>query len=290
MKTLAFIHRNDQRFAVGGFSPVLSVLSYYDLGSTVSPFLLLDHIGPGRLLPSYKRQGVNEHPHRGFETVTIVYAGEVEHQDSTGAGGVIRAGDVQWMTAASGIIHRELFSEDFTRHGGPFEMVQLWVNLPAADKMGPAGYQNLTGSAIPIVELSEGAGTVRVIAGDFNGIHGPVRTHTRINVLDVRIQAGQTASFDTEASDTAMIYLLSGRLQFGPDEFMDEQGLAILSQLGAGIRFTALENSRFLVLSGERIDEPINGHGPFVMNTYDEILQAYEDVKNGRLVPLSGKA
>lgn len=283
MKSLAFVQRNDTRFAVGDFSPVLSVFSYHDLGSTVSPFLLLDHIGPGRLLPSTRSRGVNEHPHRGFETVTIVYNGEIEHRDSTGSGGIIRPGDVQWMTAAAGIIHRELFSEAFAQRGGAFEMIQLWINLPAADKMTPPGYQSLVSAEIPLTELPDGAGAVRVIAGQFHGIAGPAHTHTRMNVLDVRMHAGHDATFSTGDGDTALVYLLSGRLQFGPDEQMEDQGLAVLSQHGADITVSALENSRLLVLSGERIDEPINGHGPFVMNSYEEILQAYDDVKNGRL-------
>jgi redox-sensitive bicupin YhaK (pirin superfamily) len=282
MKSLAFVQRNDSHSAVGDFSPVLSVLSYHDLGSTVSPFLLLDHIGPGRLLPSTRRQGVHDHPHRGFETVTIVYQGEVEHRDSTGSGGIIRPGDVQWMTAASGIIHQEYFSEAFSQRGGRFEMVQLWVNLPATDKMGRPGYQSLTSAEIPTLDLPDAAGTVRVIAGQFNGVAGPARTHTRMNVLDVQIHAGHDATFSTETGDTAIIYLLSGRLQFGPDEQMDDQGLAVMSQHGAGFVVSALENSRLLVLTGERIDEPISGRGPFVMNSYEEILQGYEDLKNGQ--------
>lgn len=283
MKTLAFVQRNDAHFAVGDFSPVLSVFSYHDLGSTITPFLLLDHIGPGRLLPSTRSKGVNEHPHRGFETVTIVYEGEIEHRDSTGGGGIIRAGDVQWMTAAAGIVHRELFSDDFTQRGGRFEMVQLWINLPAADKMGAPGYQSLTRARIPSVELPGATGTVRVIAGQFEGVSGPARTHTRMNVLDVRLHAGHAASFSTRDGDTALVYLVSGRLQFGQDEPLEAQGLAVLSQQGADVTVTALESSRLLVLTGERINEPINGHGPFVMNSYDEILQAYDDVKNGRL-------
>lgn len=283
MKSLAFVQRNDTHFAVGDFSPVLSVFSYHDLGSTITPFLLLDHIGPGRLLPSTRSKGVNDHPHRGFETVTIVYEGEIEHRDSTGGGGIIRAGDVQWMTAAAGIVHRELFSDDFTQRGGRFEMVQLWINLPAANKMGAPGYQSLTRAHIPSVELPGATGTVRVIAGQFEGVSGPARTHTRMNVLDVRLHAGHAATFSTLDGDTALVYLLSGRLQFDQNEPLEAQGLAILSQQGADVTVTALENSRLLVLTGERIDEPINGHGPFVMNSYDEILQAYDDVKNGRL-------
>lgn len=284
MKHLAFVQRNDSRSAVGDFSPVVSVLSYYDLGSTVSPFLLLDHIGPGRLLPSTRRKGVNEHPHRGFETVTIVYAGEIEHRDSTGSGGIIGTGDVQWMTAAAGIVHSELFSEAFTREGGPFEMIQLWVNLPARDKTGMPGYQSLTKAAIPLLDLPGQAGSVRVIAGQFNGVSGPAHTHTRMNVLDVVLDAGHTATFPTEEGDTALAYLLSGQLRLTPDDVMDEQGLAVMSQQGSGFRVTATAKSRLLILTGARIDEPLNGHGPFVMNSHEEILQAYDDFTHGRLV------
>lgn len=282
MKSLAFVHRNDTRFAVGDFTPVLSVFSYHELGNTVSPFLLLDHIGPGRLLPSTKRRGVNEHPHRGFETVTLVYAGELEHRDSSGGGGLIGAGDVQWMTAGAGVIHRELFSEEFGQRGGPFEMIQLWVNLPAKDKMNAPRYQNLTGASIPTLALPDAAGTVRVIAGAFDVRAGPAQTHTRMNVLDVRLNAGGRATFATDDGDTALVYLLSGRLRFDTDEAVEENSLAVLSSHGRDIVVTAVENSRLLVLSGERIDEPINGHGPFVMNSYEEILQAYDDIKSGR--------
>lgn len=295
-KTLAFIHRNDTRFAVGDFSPVLSVFSYHELGNTISPFLLLDHIGPGRLLPSGRQGGVNDHPHRGFETVTLVYAGELEHRDSSGGGGFIGAGDVQWMTAAAGVVHRELFSQAFTRSGGPFEMVQLWVNLPAAHKMDPPRYQNLAAADIPVLALPGAAGSVRVIAGVFEGIAGPALTHTRMNVLDVRLAARQRAVFPARNGDTALVYPLSGRLRLpvetqadtragspADDGVVEDQGLAVLSSLGGEIMVTALENSRFLVLSGEPLHEPVNGHGPFVMNTYEEILQAYDDVVQGRL-------
>ena len=283
MKTLAFVHRNDTRFAVGDFSPVLSVFSYNELGNTVSPFLLLDHIGPGRLLPTTRQGGVDSHPHRGFETVTLVYAGELEHRDSTGGGGIIHAGDVQWMTAAAGVIHREVFSRDFAARGGPFEMIQLWVNLHAADKLGPPGYQSLAAADIPSVGLPGGGGA-RVIAGSLGGVTGPARTHTRINLLDVRMPAGTDAVFGTEDGDTALVFLMSGRLRLDDDsEPLDEDGLAVMSSHGEGIAVSALEGSRFLVLSGAPLHEPINGHGPFVMNSYDEILQAYEDVKSGRL-------
>ncbi len=282
MKTLAFIHRNDTRSAVGDFSPVLSIFSHYELGNTISPFLLLDHIGPGQLEPLSPRKGVNEHPHRGFETVTIVYKGEIEHKDSKGGGGIIRAGDVQWMTAAAGIIHREFFSEEFRKQGGSFEMIQLWVNLPARDKLSEPRYQSLSSDQIPTVELPDKIGSVRVIAGQFEGKSGPAKTHTRINILDVRMRAGQSTVFPTEVGDTAVVYILSGQLQFGTEK-IDAAGMAVMSSQNADIEVKTLAESRFLVLSGEPINEPIYGRGPFIMNTFEEILQAFEDSKNGKL-------
>ena len=284
MKTLAFMHRNDSRFAVGDFAPVLSVLSHYDFGNTISPFLLLDHLGPGRLQPNSSKKGVNEHPHRGFETVTLVFDGEVEHRDSTGNGGVIHAGDVQWMTAAKGILHEEFFSEAFRARGGRFEMVQLWVNLPAASKMSAPSYQGLTSSEIPVVKLGNEAGQVRVIAGEFQDVTGPAKTHTRIGMFDAQIAAGHEVVFDAAAGDTVIVFLRSGRLQFGVDEFLEEQGVAVMSCREADFALTAVEPSQCLVLIGEPLNEPINGHGPFVMNTYDEVLQAYEDIKHDRFL------
>lgn len=288
MKSLAFIHRNDARFAVGDFYPVLSVFSHYELGSTVSPFLLLDHLGPGKLVPSSKLRGVNEHPHRGFETVTIVYAGELEHRDSSGGGGTIGTGDVQWMTAASGVMHQERFSEAFAKIGGSFEMIQLWVNLPAANKMDAARYQSLTNDSIPQRELADQAGTVRVIAGQFDGVVGPADTHTPMTMLDVVIHAGHEVVFPAKEGDTTLIYLRSGRVQFAADEeLLEEQGMAVMSSHGDSFKITALQQCKLLILTGEPIHEPVNGHGPFVMNTYDEILQAYDDIKTGQFIKVA---
>lgn len=283
MKSLAFIHRNDTRFAVGDFYPVLSVFSYHELGNTLSPFLLLDHLGPGKIAPSMKRRGINDHPHRGFETVTLVYAGELEHKDSSGGGGSISAGDVQWMTAGAGVIHRELFSEEFSKSGGTFEMIQLWVNLPAADKMNSPRYQSLKKAEIPVVKLENEAGFVRIIAGRFNHVIGPALTHTPITLLDIELRAGQQAGFPAQSGETTLVYLRSGRAQFQKDEeVLEEQGLAVMSNQGEHLSITALQSCKLLILTGQPITEPINGHGPFVMNTYDEILQAYDDIKNGR--------
>lgn len=281
MKTLAFIQRNDTHFAVEDFSPVLSVFSHYELGNTVSPFLLLDHIGPSHLRPSNRQKGVSEHPHRGFETVTLVYHGEIEHRDSSGGGGLIGAGDVQWMTAGRGVIHREVFSPAFTQQGGKFEMLQLWVNLPARDKMNPARYQHLSHTEIPVVALAQGY--VRVIAGEYAGIHGIAQTHTRLQVLDIRLAQGEQITIHTHEHDTALIYVRTGRIDVGSEELIEAQSMAVMSSHGDHVQISAQLPSQVLVLTGEPMHEPIYGRGFFVMNTYEEVLQAYEDLKQGRL-------
>lgn len=290
MKTLAFIHRNDTRFAIGDFYPALSVFSHYELGNTVSPFLLLDHLGPGVLKPTNLRKGVSQHPHRGFETVTLIFSGELEHRDSSGGGGIMQAGDVQWMTAASGVEHEERFSEAFSKTGGYFEMVQLWVNLPAKDKMNPPRYQSLRKANIPVVELPNEAGTVRVIAGQFkteqgDQIQGPAKVHSPLNVLDIEIKAGQKVRLPADIGETTLLYLRSGKAQFQPeDERLEEQSLAVMSNLEQNFEITALQHCKILLLTGQPFHEPINGHGPFVMNTYDEILEAFDDIKNGTFI------
>ncbi|MCH7381060.1 MULTISPECIES: pirin family protein [Acinetobacter] len=282
MKSLAFIHRNDTRFAIGDFYPALSVFSYQELGNTTSPFLLLDHLGPGRLSPKSTKKGVNEHPHRGFETVTFVFAGELQHQDSTGQGGIIAQGDVQWMTAASGIQHTEHFSPEFRERGGYFEMVQLWVNLPAKDKMSAPHYQSLLNHKIPKVILENNAGYVRIVAGQFQNIHGIAETFSPMNVFDVHLNKGQQLTLPANHGDTTLIYLRKGKLQFAAHEDrLEEQALAVMSSFDTNVVITALEDCDLLFLSAPPLQEPINGHGFFVMNSYEEILKAYEDLKTG---------
>ncbi|WP_374666344.1 pirin family protein [Acinetobacter sp.] len=285
MKTLAFIHVNDSGVSVGDFAPVTSVFSHYELGNTVSPFLLLDHLGPGMLKPSKLKKGVLEHPHRGFETVTMVFKGELEHRDSTGGGGVISEGDVQWMTAASGIQHEEVFSAAFAEKGGPFEMLQLWVNLPAKDKMNPARYQSLPKASIPMVNLAQEAGYVRVIAGEYAQVKGAAEIHTPMNVFDACLKAGQRIILSAADGDTALLYLRSGRVQFTvADERLTSQHMAVMSSRGENVEFTAVEDSHLLYLSAQPLNEPMYGRGYFVMNSYAEILQAYEDLKNGAFI------
>ncbi|MGL5145862.1 MAG: pirin family protein [Acinetobacter junii] len=283
MKSLAFIHRNDTRFAIGDFYPALSVFSYHELGNTTSPFLLLDHLGPGKLEPKSKKKGVNEHPHRGFETVTFVFAGELQHKDSTGGGGLIKRGDVQWMTAASGIQHIEQFSSEFRESGGPFEMVQLWVNLPAKDKMSAPRYQSLLNEDIPKIILDDQTSYIRVVAGELNQTTGIAKTFTAMNVFDIHLVKDQQITLPAAEGATTLIYLRKGKVQFSSDEeSLEEQALAVMSSLGTGVQINALENCDLLFLSAQPLNEPINGQGPFVMNSYDEILQAYDDIKTGK--------
>lgn len=282
MKSLAFIQRNNTYFSIGDFYPALSVFSYHELGNTTSPFLLLDHLGPGRLAPKSTKKGVNEHPHRGFETVTFVFAGELEHQDSTGQGGIIAQGDIQWMTAASGIQHIEHFSPAFREQGGYFEMVQLWVNLPAKDKMSSPRYQSLLSNTIPKVQLDQDAGYVRIVAGQFQNTLGIAKTFSPMNVLDVHLNKDQHLTLPASHGDTTLIYLRKGKLQFAKDEeILEEQALAVMSSFDNDVAIKALEHCDLLFLSAPPLQEPINGHGFFVMNSYEEILQAYEDLKNG---------
>lgn len=290
MKTLAFIHRNDTIFSVGDFHPVKTIFSHHELSNTVSPFLLLDHLGPGYLKPTHLRKGVTEHPHRGFETVTMMFQGELEHQDSTGGGGMIAEGDVQWMTAASGVIHQELFSEAFSKQGGAFEIIQLWVNLPAKDKLNPARYQSLKKENIPVLDLEQDAGTVRVIAGEYADQQGIAQTHSPIMVLDIQLKAGKTVIFPAQVGDSTLIYLRTGQLRCTPeddvldDAVLEDQALAVMSSHGEDVQITALKDSKFLLLSAVPLNEPINAKGFFVMNTYTEILQAYEDLKAGKFI------
>ena len=267
---------------VGDGFPVRSLFGYNGLGRQLSPFLLLDHAAPFQFDPAPRPRGVGQHPHRGFETVTIVYQGEVEHKDSTGAGGVIGPGDVQWMTAARGILHEEFHSHAFTERGGTIEMVQLWVNLPARDKMADPGYQNILDADIPAVALPDAAGKVRVIAGSFDGHRGPARTFTPMDVWDVRIDAGKTARFDAIEGHTLALVVLHGTVMVNADAVVREGQLVHLDRSGSEVEIEANSDAVVLWLCGEPIDEPVVGYGPFVMNSQGEIQQAIDDFNSGR--------
>ena len=267
---------------VGDGFPVRTMLSHHDQGAHVSPFIMLDYAGPARFEPTSARRGVGAHPHKGFETVTIVYAGEVEHRDSTGAGGVIGPGDVQWMTAASGIVHEEFHSSAFAAKGGDFEMVQLWVNLPAKYKTAKPGYQTLLDADIPTVSLADGAGSLRVIAGRHGDAEGPARTFTPINIWDVRLSAGKTVSLDVPEGHTLSVLVLKGTVEVNGQEIAREAQMVLLGETGGGLTLEANNEAKLLVLTGEPIHEPVVAHGPFVMNTVGEIKQAMRDFQAGK--------
>jgi hypothetical protein len=282
MKKVISIHRGPPAHWVGDGFHVRSLFSYDGQARSVSPFLLLDYGAPEEFAPSGQRRGVGEHPHRGFETVTIAYQGGVEHRDSAGNHGTIGPGDVQWMTAASGIVHEEWHEREFTRRGGTMEMAQLWVNLPAKHKMAAPAYQDIRSAQIPVVDVGTGS-SVRVIAGEFRGARGPARTFTPINVWDARLTAGGRVELDLPDGHTALLAVLRGKVSINGDESAGPAELAILERAGTRVVLEAGEDATVLVLSGEPIDEPVVGHGPFVMNTPDEIRQAFSDFHSGRL-------
>lgn len=275
---------NDRQHWVGDGFPVRSLFSYNTLGAHISPFLLLDYAGPHNFEPTTQRRGVGKHPHRGFETVTMVYDGEVEHRDSAGNGGVIGPGDVQWMTAAGGIIHEEYHSPGFAKAGGPFRMVQPWVNLPAKDKMAPGGYQGILKADIPIVSLPGGAGKARIIAGDYRGTKGPAKTFTPINLWDLSLKADADLTLDLPKGHTAMIVLLTGHVTVEESGDVGEAEVVLLDREGDEVRIHADGEAKLLILTGEPIDEPIVGYGPFVMNSEAEIRQAVDDFNSGRFM------
>ena len=282
MKKISGLYSAPRPHWVGDGFPVRSLFSYNTHGRQLSPFLLLDHAGPAEFSPTDTPRGVGQHPHRGFETVTIVYEGEVAHRDSTGAGGEIGPGDVQWMTAASGILHEEFHSEAFTQRGGKLEMVQLWVNLPAKDKMSAPGYQNISNADIPVVQLPDGAGKVRVIAGEFGGQRGPARTHTPMDVWDLRLQRDQHTTLDFAEGNTVAMVVLHGTVMFNGTQVAREGQMVLFDRAAGQVELEANTDATVLVLAGEPIDEPIAGYGPFVMNTQDEIRQAMDDFNSGR--------
>jgi redox-sensitive bicupin YhaK (pirin superfamily) len=281
MKKLIDILRSNGGHWVGDGFPVRSLFSYQRNPEAISPFLLFDYAGPHQFDPSPRPRGVGQHPHRGFETVTIVYDGEVSHKDSTGSGGTIGPGDVQWMTAGGGIIHEEFHSTGFTRTGGPFRMVQLWVNLPASDKMAKPGYQAITSADIPTVGLE--GGKARIIAGELDGVRGPARTFTPVNLWDVRLDADAEVTLPLSAGHNAMIAVLSGHVTIG-ETGVGEAEIARFSTEGEGVTLRADGDSMLLVMPGEPIDEPVFGYGPFVMNSEAEIRRAVDDFNSGRFL------
>ncbi|MBX9766832.1 MAG: pirin family protein, partial [Bdellovibrionales bacterium] len=266
MKKLLLKQKTQSRHWVGDGFPVQNIFSYNDLAKDISPFLMMDYIGPAEFPPTHEMKGVGAHPHRGFETVTIVYSGEVEHRDSAGGGGRIGPDEVQWMTAASGVVHEEFHGREFAKKGGTFEAIQLWVNLPKKDKMAKPRYQGLTRNNIPSVSIGDGS-VVRVIAGEFENTRGPGLTFTPVHLWDVRMKKGTRTEFKTPLGFTTAVFVLNGRIQLGTGEDVKGAELVSLSSDEELFVLAAAEDTKLLVMSGQPLNEPIVGYGPFVMNS-----------------------
>jgi redox-sensitive bicupin YhaK (pirin superfamily) len=268
---------------VGDGFPVRNLFPSNDLDREVSPFLMLDYAGPQYFSPTDHPRGVGEHPHRGFETVTIVYEGVVAHRDSAGNAGVIGPGDVQWMTAASGIVHEEFHEKEFAKKGGTLHAIQLWVNLPRVSKMSAPGYQTMLNAAIPVIDLEGGAGRLRIIAGSFRGHRGPARTFTPVQLYDLQLKAGTRASLTLPEGDNTSIFVSQGRASANGSQAAGEAELIVCKRQGSQVTVEAQDDSRLLIMSGEPIDEPIARYGPFVMNTKQELIQAVQDYQAGKM-------
>lgn len=284
MRKVKNIYQENQAHWVGDGFLVQPLFSHMGEDRGTNPFLMLDYAAPQYYEPnSQTPRGVGQHPHKGFETVTIAYQGEVEHRDSSGGGGVIKAGDVQWMTAGAGIIHQEFHSEAFSRRGGMFEMVQLWVNLPRKDKNVPAHYQHLAKENIPVVEFADNAGYARIIAGNFADIQGAAKTYTKMNVWDMAINAGREVEIEIPESQSLSMVVLRGKATFNHNEQASAGQLVNFERSAGKVTITAAdEELKILLLAGEPIEEPVVGYGPFVMNSFEEIRQAVNDFNAGK--------
>jgi quercetin 2,3-dioxygenase len=285
-KQLSHVIRNVLPHWVGDGFPVRSLFSYRGDAAATDPFLLLDYAEPYEFPPAPAHRGVEEHPHRGFETVTIVFQGELEHRDSAGNSGSIGPGDVQWMTAASGVVHEEFHSAAFTARGGTFEVVQLWVNLPAKLKMSPPRYQEIRAAQIPVVPLAGGAGTARIIAGELGGTRGPAQTFTPVNLWNLELSAGKSVELPVPDGQTTMLAVRHGRV-IVEGEPVSGGEVAQWERGGDAILLDVTEDAAGLLLAGQPIGEPIAAQGPFVMNTTGEIRQAIADFQSGRMGSLS---
>lgn len=286
-KDVMGVYQAGSQHMVGDGFPVRNMIPGAGVDEQLSPFLLLDYLGPQQFPPTNRRLGVGEHPHRGFETVTIMYHGKVAHRDSTGSGGVIGPGDVQWMTAASGIVHEELHEKEFAERGGLLEGIQLWVNLPKAVKMSPPRYQTLESSAIPTAELEGGAGSLRVIAGEFRGTKGPAKTFSPVHLYDLHLKAGHRIDLPLPEGFNSSLFVLHGEVTLNGVQDVREVEIALLKQEGERVTIEAKQDATVLVLSGKPIAEPIARYGPFVMNTRDELIQAVQDYQAGKMGHLS---
>jgi len=248
----------------------------------MDPFIMLDYGSKFVFPPSPAPKGVGVHPHRGFETVTIAYKGQVAHHDSFGNSGIINEGDVQWMTAASGLLHKEYHAESFAKTGGEFQMVQLWVNLPAKDKMSAPKYQAITNDQMHKVVLEDGKSYVEVIAGNYKGGKGPANTFTEVHLQNAILEKGMKVDFDFPATQNTFLIVIEGSIKVNDGASIPVDHFVEMDKKGTTFIIEALENATVLVASGEPIGEPIAAHGPFVMNTRDELVQAFNDFNDGK--------
>lgn len=286
-KEVLGVYRPGSAHMVGDGFPVRNLFPSNDLDRLVDPFLMLDYAGPQDFPATDQPRGVGEHPHRGFETVTIMYQGAVAHRDSAGNAGVIGPGDVQWMTAASGVVHEEMHEKHWAQKGGPFQAIQLWVNLPRSQKMSTPGYQTILNTDIPNIELEGGAGRLRVIAGTFKGHKGPAHTVTPIELYDLQVFTGPRAELRLPEGHNTSVFVVQGLVSVNGSRDAGEAELIVCAKTGASLIIDAREDSRLVILSGKPIEEPIARYGPFVMNTKAELVQAVEDYQAGRMGHLS---
>ena len=282
LKKIKFTYTASQKHWVGdGFHVYGLLRPLEEMNKFISPFVMLDYASPKEFSTTNQRRGVGEHPHRGMETVTFAYQGEVEHRDSSGGGGVIKPGDIQWMTAGKGVVHDEFHSVAFSKKGGIFEMVQLWINLPKKNKMAEPKYQEIKNKNIPTIALGSGT-KLRVIAGDFNGYKGPSNSFTTINLYDIISKVNNNISINFKNDTNTVILIMEGELKIENKIFKDKS-ILIFEREGTEINFKVSEKFKGLILNGEPIDEPIVSHGPFVMNTKEEIDEAFSDYQNGKM-------
>lgn len=285
-KDVLGVYQPGSAHMVGDGFPVRNLFPSNDLDRQVNPFLMLDYAGPHQFPGTDQPRGVGEHPHRGFETVTIMYQGAVAHRDSAGNAGVIGPGDVQWMTAASGVVHEEMHELQWAKKGGTFQAIQLWVNLPRSQKMSAPRYQTILDADIPVIDLNDG-GRLRVIAGSFQGRKGPAHTVTPIELYDLQLKGGASVVLTLPQGHNVSLLVLIGRTRLNGTHTAGESELVVYQREGAQLRIEAQEESRLLIMSGEPINEPIARYGPFVMNTKDELVQAAQDYQAGRMGHLS---
>ena len=282
MNSIKRVYHSDRSTWVGDGFPTNSMLPMQEMGNQTSPFLVMGYTGQYHFSPSHHQRGVGSHPHRGFETVTIVYEGELEHFDSKGNHGSIAKDEVQWMTAGSGLVHEEFHSPEFAQAGGLFEMVQLWVNLPANDKMTQPRYQAITRQDIPRIDMDEGAGHIRVIAGEMGGHLGPAQTFSPVNVWDGELKAQYETTLHVPEGHNTILVVLKGEVVVNESHKVQDSSMVMFAKDDIAIQLQALQDTQFLLLSGEPLNEPIQGYGPFVMNSKAEIIQAFDDFNNGK--------